>query len=48
MPYRMVKGPHGSRVRQWYSERKLTKSEKKRYIRDKIIQYELWAEQRGY
>ena len=41
MPYRMVKGPHGSRVRQWYSERKLTKTQKDRYVRDKIIQYEL-------
>ena len=41
MPYRMVKGPHGSRVRQWYSERKLSKAQKERYVRDKIIQWEL-------
>ena len=41
MPYRMVKGPHGSRVRQWYSERKIPQSEKERMARDYAIWYEL-------
>ena len=41
MPYRMVKGPHGSRVRQWYSEKKTPQSNKDRASRDYAIQDEL-------
>ena len=47
MPYRMVKGPHGSRVRQWYSEKKLGKAARERMRRDYAIQYELQNKTNG-